>query len=257
MNGLLQHVVDLYAVSFVLLTMRSVATLMFVPTFTGVSVPKRVRGAAALLIALVLTPSATTNLAGASLASLAVAALGEIFFGLAMGLVVRLSFFAAEFAGGALGLQMGLAFSQVVDPLSKERNPISSRILGIFATMLFVAADAHRMVLAALAGSVSSVVPGSVFAHVGSPQAIFSLLSVATSTGLRIAAPVMVSLFLANVALALLARAAPQLQLFALSFGLSIMLGFIILMASSRFGLGLVAQQVQHLGQDLASLAGL
>ena len=257
MNGLLQHLIAAYAVTLSLLAIRCLAVFSLVPVFNGVAVPMRVRGAVAVIIAVVLTPAVQTSLAEAGLAVILQAAIGELLLGLCMGLIVRLSFYSAEFAGGALGLQMGLAFSQVVDPLSQEQSPISSRLLGVFAAMLLVAVDGHRMVLAALATSASTIPPGAVLGHFDSPSNLLSLLSLATVTGLRIAAPVMVALFVSNVALGLLARAAPQLQLFVLSFGLSIMLGMMVLMGSSRYGLGLVAEQVSSLGQQLAQVVGI
>jgi flagellar biosynthetic protein FliR len=256
MTGLISDLLSQYAALLGLLTVRCMAVFTLVPVFSGVGVPLRIRGAVAVVVAVVLTPSLTVS-APEGMAELLAAGLGELILGLCMGMIVRLSFFAAELAGGALGLQMGLAFSQVVDPLTSEQSPISSRMLGLFATMLLVAADGHRMVLAAVATSLMTVPPGAVLGHFDDPSGIFTLLSVATTTALRIAAPVMVALFVANVALALLARAAPQLQLFMLSFGLSIMLGMMILTSSSRFGLSLVTQQVQQIGQQLAAVVGM
>lgn len=256
MSAAVSELIGHHGVALALLTVRCLALFSLVPVFGGTSVPLRLRGAVALILALVLTPVAAPEMPTLAPWAAVAAALGEVLLGLAMGLVARLSFIAAEFGGGALGLQMGLAFSSVVDPLSKEEVPISSRLLGLFATLLLVAAGGHRIMLAALAESVVAVPIASVFAHFSTPMRVVALLSTATSTGLRIAAPVMVSLFLANVGLALLSRAAPQLQLFILSFGLSIALGLIILIGSSRHGLSLVGEQVRQLGMQLATVLG-
>lgn len=256
MNAFLQELFVQYAGILALITLRIISAILLVPVFSGKAVSMRIRGALALLIALILTPVAKTTPELTGLTPMIAAAFGEILIGLAMGLVVRISFYAAEFAGGALGLQMGLAFSQVVDPLSQEQTPISSRLLGLFATLILVVLGGHRLLLAGLATSVVDVPIGGVFSHFSSPEGLIGLLSTATTTGLRIAAPVMVALFLANVGLALLARAAPQLQLFVLSFGISIVLGTLILTNSSEYGLTLLAEQVQQIETLLASVLG-
>ncbi len=256
MSEVLSQLLSQYVALLALLSLRCMAVFGLVPVFSGAAVPVRVRGAVAVIVALVLTPTVKGGVP-IGLAELLAAGVGELILGICMGMIVRLSFFAAELAGGALGLQMGLAFSQVVDPLTSEQSPISSRMLGLFATMLLVAADGHRMVLAAIASSLVTVPPTAVLSHLDNPSGIFALLSVATTTGLRVAAPVMVALFIANVGLALLARAAPQLQLFMLSFGLSVILGMLILTSSSRFGLSLVTQQVLQMGRQLAAVVGM
>lgn len=256
MTAAVHQLLGHHAAVLSLLAIRCLTLFALVPVFGGSSIPLRIRAAVAFLLALVLTPLAAPTMPELPLWAGVAAAFGEVLLGLAMGLVVRLSFLAAEFGGGALGLQMGLAFAQVVDPQTKEETPISARMLGLFAAVLFVAAGGHRMLLAALAESVTEVPIGAVFAHFESPYGMIALLSTATATGLRIAAPVMVALFLANVGLALLSRAAPQLQLFILSFGLSIALGGLILTSSSRHGLSLVLEQVRGLGMQLASVLG-
>ena len=246
-----------YAVTFGLLLVRCGVALWMVPALGGATLPALIRGAFSALLALVLTLLIGPSKLPPELWSVAVGACGELVVGLSMGLVVRILIYSAEFAGGMLGLQMGLAFANVVDPMTNESGPITSQMLGLFASMVFVALDGHRLVLVALALSAKEVSPGDGLLALDGLQELLRFLSVATVAGAKIAAPVVVALFLANVALGLLARAAPQLQLFMLSFGISIGLGVIILRSAISGGLGVFGEHARQIGGYLSAAIGM
>jgi flagellar biosynthetic protein FliR len=246
-----------YMVVIGLLLIRCSAAFMMVPVIGGESLPMRYKAAVAGMMALVLLPTVDPRAYKPELWMILGGAVGEMMIGLCMGLVVRLIIFAAEFAGGALGLQMGLAFSQVVDPVSKEQGPTTSRLLGVVATLVLVALDGHRTILASVAQSITAIPLGEGLLQLSSVDTLVGLLSTATVVGVRIAAPVVVSLFIGNVALGLLARAAPQLQLFILSFGLSIGFGLLLLANTSRQMILVFSQRAHQLSSYVAQAVGM
>lgn len=244
-----------YIATFGLVAVRIGAMFALLPFFGGQSVPAGMRAGSAVVFSLALASvigPTTLDSAWAVITS----GLGELITGLAIGVVVRLAMVAADFAGEVAGMQMGFAFNRIVDPLTQETAAVPSRFLNLIALMLFWAIDGHHVVLAALATSLQTVPPGEFLPRVSLGTAM-PLLSLVTSVGLRMAAPVVIALLLTNVALGVLSRAAPKLQLFAMSFGFSIGIGMLMLMASAWPSLTLFVDHLRRIPDFIAAVLGV
>jgi flagellar biosynthetic protein FliR len=135
-----------------------------------------------------------------------------------------------DVAGEIAGLQMGLGFASFFDPQHGAHTLVVAQFLGLLATLIFLGIDGHLMLLSALAESFRLLPVGA-----GAPlewPAIASLGGGIFVTGLMIALPVVVALLLTNIALGILTRAAPQLNLFAVGFPVTILAGWIVLALS-------------------------
>jgi len=244
-----------YLFSFGLILVRCSGTFVMVPMLGGEILPLRLRGAVATVMALTLTPLAGP-LAVTSTVELLLAVVGEFLMGLAMGLVLRLVLVSAELAGEAAGMQMGFAFSRIVDPLSPEPAAVTARLFGSVATLLLLAIDGHHMMLSGLEASLHQAPVGTVLPRALYVATLVPLLSAVTTAGLRIAAPVIVAVLLTNAAIGLLARAAPQLNLFIFAFGLSIGIGMLMFSSSVTPTVSLLVQQLRQIGTHLAAVIG-
>lgn len=238
---------DPYVASASLVLARCSGTVLLAPVFSAQTIPVRVRAGITLVLALVLTAHVGPIVHERSAFAIAVGAAGELLVGLVIGLLFRLVLLVAETAGELAGLQMGFGFAQLADPLTQETSDITTQLLGAFAVLLLLAADGHRLVIAALAASLHNVPLGTGLARLASLPAAASWLGSALETALRLAAPVIVALLLCNVALGLLARAAPQLNLFVLGFAISIAVGLIVLDVVATSGLSLMIEQLQRI----------
>lgn len=212
---------------------RILALISAAPVFNHQSIPARAKIGLALLFTIVVAPTIppTPVIAIASAAGFAVL-IQQLLIGLAIGFSMTLAFAAIELAGDLIGTQMGLGFAWFVDPQSSTQGPMVGSLLGLFATLIFLAMDGHLMMLAAVVKSFS-VAPIS--AEIGMAFDWSKLLNAATEVfrvGLHIALPAIAALFLSNVALGVLTRAAPQLNLFAIGFPITLSLGLIILWLS-------------------------
>jgi flagellar biosynthetic protein FliR len=242
-----------YLLAFCLVLIRCSGLFMMVPTLGGELVPVRMRGAVAATVAVVLTPM-VEPVTCPGLLMLFLAAAGELLMGVAMGLVVRLVLLSAELAGEVAGMQMGFAFNRVADPLTREPAAVTSRMLGIIALLLFLAIDGHHILLAGLSGSLREAPVGTVLPRASYAANLFPLLSLAMTSGLRIAAPVMIALLLTNCAIGLLARAAPQLNLFIFAFGITIAIGMLMLTTSVGPSLNMVLGHIRRLPDYLTAV---
>ncbi|MFW6276313.1 MAG: flagellar biosynthetic protein FliR [Bacteroidota bacterium] len=162
---------------------------------------------------------------------LALLVLKEFMVGFALGFAANMIFYAARFAGGIIDFDMGYQASQMFDPTIGAPTLVGE-IKDLATLMLFIAIDGHHYLIQGIYLSMKAV-PITTFAVTGST--VEMLISFVTSVfiiAIKMAAPVLVALFATNLALALLARVAPQTNIFILSFQLKVIVGLIVLFLS-------------------------
>lgn len=213
---------------FLLLSVRFSAMLLVAPVFSMQQVPVRVRVLLAFLCALVLLPLElhAPHARPEGLGSLFDAVAGEVAVGLLLGFVAMLLFHAVSFAGYLVGLQMGFGMDQMFDPTTGGSVPALALFLSAIATMMFLLADGHHWLLLALDRSLQ-VVPLGTFSFTG--QTMARLLA---ATGgmfdivMTLSLPILGILLLSEIALAIMNRVMPQMNVFVAGFPLKIALGF-------------------------------
>jgi flagellar biosynthesis protein FliR len=200
------------------------------PVFGNTSLPVSIKVSLGVILAAIMAP-AIPALPAADPMSMAgfLILLQEMLIGLGMGFAMRVVFAAIEMAGEISGLTMGFGFASFFDPQSAGRTSAISQFLVLVATMAFLAVNAHLVLLEALAESFISMPISS------SPIAATAPLELAKwggrvfSAGLQLALPIIAALLVTQIALGILTRAAPQLNLFGIGFPLTLGVGFIVL----------------------------
>lgn len=169
--------------------------------------------------------------------------LGQITVGLAIGFVSYLCMAAAQFGGEMMDIQMGLSVAASMDPSSGGTSKLLMRLNFYVAMLLYLGVNGHHDLLRALFHSFR-VIPLTEFRISGTlvlrfiehTEEIFLI-------GLQIAAPPLAALFITQVAMGLLARVAPQMNVFMLSFPMNIAIGLML------FSIGLPMISRLHLKQ--------
>ena len=211
--------------------LRALALFTALPVLGTRTVPMRVRIALAAFIALAAQPSlpAAPLVAlvalDSPLAGLLVAQ--QVIIGLSLGFAVRLVFAAVEFAGEIIGLQMGLNFAGFFDPLSAASATATSRFFGTTVAWLFIVGNGHLLVIAALVHSFTAFPVGPepfAFMHQVQPQRWGAEIF---STGLWIALPLVTMLLFVNLVLGAISRVAPQINIFAVGFPVTLGVGLL------------------------------
>ena len=182
---------------------------------------------------------------------------GEIAVGLIIGLTVQLLFAGIQLAGQLAGFQMGFAIANVVDPASSLQIPILSQFLNLYALMIFFALNAHYYFLKAMVDAFELIPPFGVHLDGHLLDLMMTLVANTFIVAVKVGAPVMVSLLLANVALGLTARTVPQMQIFIVAMPLQIMMGLIFLGISLPFCTAFLSQAFEQLGHTVISMIGL
>lgn len=210
---------------------RPGAALMVAPVFGATSVPLQVRIILSAMIGIAASNSVPMNLPDSTLMSYTgfVFILGEVICGIAMGFALQVGYSAAFVAGEVISNTMGLGFASMSDPQSGASSPVIGSFLSIIAVLLLLAMDGHLMLIAIIVQSYQSLPPGSAML---SPQVIFNLVEFGGtlfSMGLVIALPVGAALIIVQIVMAMLARSAPQLNLFSVGIPVAVLAGIILL----------------------------
>ncbi|MEE9384471.1 MAG: flagellar biosynthetic protein FliR [Nannocystaceae bacterium] len=210
--------------------------MLALPQLVGNRVPGQVRALVVIALASSLvwvSPPGETPTPSPSVGLLfAVQAGFELLLGLGMGFVVHVALSTARIAGVLCGVEMGLSFGAVVDPLSNDETTAISALFGHMSVQLFLALGLDRSVIAALAESVRTQPLGTARLSGATAFDLVALGDPMYRTGVKLALPVLGGVFILKLAIALLTRVAQKLQIFTIAFSLSILTGLIILRAA-------------------------
>lgn len=236
---------------------RPGAAFLAAPVFGAAFVPVQLRLIVALAIGIPALAAVHFTLPPDGLASIAgfVLVAGEVLAGLALGFAVQIGFSAALVAGETIANAMGLGFATMVNPASGEHSPAVGQFLAILATFLFLAADGHLALAAIVIESYKALPPGA--ASIDS-QTIMRLVLFGGSlfgAGLATALPVGAALILVQVAMGLLARSAPALNLFAVGLPATLLAGVVLLAMSAPVMSDAIASSIAQ-GLDVARSVG-
>lgn len=234
--------------------LRILAMFSVAPIFSQRAIPVRAKVGIAFVIALcaqvtlIDQPVISVN----SREALGVA-VQQIVVGLAIGFAVRLVFAAVEVAGELIGLQMGLNFASFFDPVSNAQISAVSRFLVQIVTLMFIAVNGHLVVLMAVVKSFEAFpVDGNVLQALGQMR-IYELGSAVFSSAFWIALPMIALLLFVNLAMGIIARIAPQMNIFAVGFPVTVTVGLVGVTAT----LPLLEQPTMALFQRMMDIFGV
>ncbi|HET9957417.1 MAG TPA: flagellar biosynthetic protein FliR [Polyangiaceae bacterium] len=234
------------ACAFFLALVRISAMLVTAP-LPWSTAPSRTRVILALLLTVcAYDRSPEWEALGANVLRSAASVGGEFMLGAAIGLVVRTTVAAVEIAADQMATSMGLGAAQMFDPEMHATSNVLSQILRYLAMFVAVSVGFHRLVLLATIQSFKIIPAGSVLAPESFAPSLSTLVSTALSTGVRLAMPIVAVLFMTQVALAFISRAAPAMQVFSVGFAVTLGVGgLVLLMALPDFTFELVADMSQ------------
>lgn len=207
--------------------------LLIAPLFGATLVPGRIKLVFALVMTLILAPLVPRAPPIEPLSAVALlTAVQQLLVGIAIGFVVQIVFDALLLAGQVIANTMGLGFATMVDPSRGASTVVVGQFFLIFGMLLFLAVNGHTVLLGVLADSFRWLPPGPQDLGASAFATIAAWGGKMFSAGAVIALPAVVGLLLVNLALGVVSRAAPQLNLFAVGFPASMLLGFVMLMLS-------------------------
>lgn len=197
------------------------------PPFGGTFAPPQVRIGLAFLLALAMVPTTAMPALGSSVAIVLIVA-RELAIGLAIGLAIRTLVTGAEMAGHLTATQIGLTYGAVVDPQSGVRNNVLAALYGNLALITFFAIDGHHALIRALSASYASMPIGVGSVDESLARSVMQMLAVVFVMGVRFAMPVIIVLLVVEVAMGLISRSAPMLNLLVVAAPIRILVGLVV-----------------------------
>ena len=156
----------------------------------------------------------------------------QMLVGVILGFALRIAFVTVDIAGELIGMQMGLSFAVAYDPQNAGQTPVLSEFIGLIATLIFLAMNGHLMIIAVLVESFTLVPVSTQLFHSAGFATLLRWAGVIYASGLLLSLPLIATLLIANIALGVLSRVAPQLNLFAVGFPVTMVVGYFVLMFS-------------------------
>lgn len=208
--------------------LRVLALFTSAPIFSMRAIPTRARIGLAFLIAVAAQPSLVGQpVIGINSPDALGAVVQQVGIGLAIGFAVRLVFAAVELAGELVGLQMGLNFAAFFDPMSNAQVSAVSRFLANMSMLLFIVINGHLMVLMAVIRSFDAFPTGGNFLVSLQRLQLHTLGAELFASALWIALPMVGLLLFVNLTLGIVSRVAPQMNVFAVGFPVTLVMGMV------------------------------
>src|SRR5215471_3266601 len=225
--------------------------IIVMPAFTRIGLTGILRAATALALALPLVPMVVAAIAGERLTVTMIAALlfKEVIIGLVIGLVLGVPIWAAEAAGDVLDLQRGSTAASLLDPLATTEENITGTLFGLAMVALYFGYGGLPLTLRTVYDSYGLWPASRLFPAFsdGAGQLFVGLLDSVVTMGLVLVSPLVVFMLLTDLLLALVSRAAPHLNVFALMLSVKNLVFALMLVLYCAF-------LINYMGDDLSSL---
>ncbi len=230
---------------------RVMAVVMTSPVFGARSVPSRIKVIISLALTMIIVPilPPVPVVEAMSLDSIFITA-QQVLIGVALGFTTQLVFSAVITGGQIIAMQMGLGFSLMVDPQNGQQAPVLSQFYVVFVLLVYVSLNGHLLLIHTLTDSFTTLPISLQTLSLNSIWQIVTWGSEIFRGAISIAIPAIASLLVVNLSFGVMTRSAPQLNIFAIGFPLTMMLGFAVI----YFSLSSVVPQTTRLFDSVNQL---
>lgn len=240
--------------AYSVLLVRIAGLLSVFPILNSRSIPLLVKTALVTSLGLVLAPVVALPKIPDDPAVITAGMVSEFLIGLVIGLAVRLLFSGFEVAGELVGSQMGFSVVQLLDPATHHQTPLIGQFHTIVASLIFLSVNAHLIFVHAIGMSYELVPP---FGASLSDELALDVVRLAQNMlliALKLAAPVFCTILIVNVSMAMLGRAVTQMNVFVLSFPITIGAGLFVMGLALPYSLQLFEAQFLTLAETIFGL---
>lgn len=248
---------EAFLAAFLFPLVRILAVFSVAPVLGNTGVPARVRIGLGALITLLVAPTLTVSppIDPGSGIGLAIVA-EQIIIGLAIGFAMRLIFAAVDLAGALIDLQMGLGFAAYYDPQMPSSSTLTSQLFGILATLIFLALNGHLLLVSVMIESFQWLPIAAAPAGSDMLNTLVGLGAKVFSIAVLLALPMIAAMLITNLTFGVLTRAAPQLNVIAIGFPLTVSVGLIVLVLTLPAIGALMSRLLMNWAAALPSLLG-
>ena len=231
--------------TFVLVFFRVTGLMLYAPLFGSDRIPRRVK----LLLALVLAAGLSASVKAPAtlpptLWQLTLGIGGEIAFGLAMGMILSFTFIAAQWAGEMIGQHMGLNMSEVLDPQFGQSGSLVGNLYFMMTLVVFLLIGGHREMVRAIRMSFDALPLLSLGVDRPLVDTLVGLLQSCTSLAVQLAAPVLVTVLVVDLALGCIGKAMPQINVMTVGLTIRSLVGVVVLIVGLSLTLAVIGSEL-------------
>jgi flagellar biosynthetic protein FliR len=243
-----------WMIGFIWPLTRILGLLMVAPVFGHRAVPARVKIGLGIFITLIVAPTLPPmpDVGLGSWHGLFIL-VQQLLIGIGIGFIMRIVFAAVDAAGEIVGLQMGLGFASFFDPQSASQTLVLARFFNMLAVLIFLAVNAHLLLLGILTESFQTLPIGTQPLSSGGFYNLAAFGSTVFAVGLQLSLPLIAILLMTNLSLGILTRSAPQLNIFAIGFPITLGVGLLVLHATMPIFVHQLEQVLRN-GLDATSM---
>ncbi|WHZ21666.1 MAG: Flagellar biosynthesis protein FliR [Nitrospira sp.] len=240
--------------SFSIVLVRIAGIISVFPILNTRTIPTPLKAGLVTMLGLVLTPVIRLPSLPTDSAMVAAGMGNELLIGLTIGLAVRLLFSGFQMAGELIGTQMGFSAVQLFDPTTHQNAPLIAQFQLTLGSLVFLSLNAHLLVVHAIGMSYEFVPPFAATLSDNLADDIIRLAQNMLVVALKLAAPVFATLLIVNAILSILGRAVTQMNVFVLSFPITIAAGFLAMGLALPLTLSLFEQEFLALVEHMLAL---
>ncbi|MFN8557180.1 MAG: flagellar biosynthetic protein FliR [Dehalococcoidia bacterium] len=243
---------------FALVLARVSGLTIVAPIFGARQAPAQSKIGLAVMVSLILTPLEIGRAAAIPPGAVAIGLLvgRETLVGLAVGFAISLIFTGIQLGSRLIGIQIGFGLGGVINPESGADSSAIDGFYSVLATLIFLTANGHHGVLAALVRTFDLAPLAAAEAPAVNPIQVMALVQSVFMIAIRIALPVIGAMLVADVAIGVAGRAAPQMQIMGSELPLKIVVGLAFLAISMPTTAMLMEAVYRNAGQRIAALLG-
>jgi flagellar biosynthetic protein FliR len=216
---------------FLLILIRVTSFFILSPIFSRNSLPSIMKIGLGMLIAVMITSTTSITIVPYDhMIQYMFLILSEFMSGLILGYVAYFAFMALYIAGQIIDMQIGFGMVNVLDPQGSTQIPVTANLYNVLAILLFLSINGHHMLISAIFYSFKVLPIGYINISERFINNLFSMVGDSFVLGFKIAAPIIIAILLVNIALGILARTVPQMNVFVVGMPLKIFVGLLILL---------------------------
>jgi flagellar biosynthetic protein FliR len=209
------------------------ALMLSAPVFGARTMPRRVRAGLSVLVTLAMLPVLPAPPAVDVFSATALLIIAQqILIGVMMGFILQVVMSAVITGGQLIAMQMGLGFAAMVDPQNGAQTPVLSQFYVVMVVLIFLTLNGHLVMFEVLRDSFISMPIGKAVMPLDGLWMLIHWSGQIFAGAVGMAIPAIASLLIVNFAFGIMTRAAPQMNIFAIGFPITLLLGFGVIMAT-------------------------
>lgn len=215
---------------FLMVFIRMCGMILFNPLFGRKNIPVNIKMGLSFFTAMIITNTITgVDIQFAGMLDFMLAGLKELFVGFTMSFIAHMTLSSALVAGELADLQLGVSMSRVYDPSSNTSMPLTGTIFNLLFVILFFAGNGHLTLIRILALTFKVMPPGNHYFNAESGEFIVSLLANVLVLAIKLALPIIAIEMITEIALGILMRSVPQINVFVVGIQFKVIIGLIVI----------------------------